>query len=239
MYDITRFTLADMARCGAELREAGVDATSLEAAADAIVRYLYENLHDAKGRACVLVRLYATQAFAELPAEVRDSVPNLLTEQALAPDTPCVTLLGAAGDMPEWNNRRTSRGYRTIPLSSHSAIQSIPLVAEMVRQFGLDPATLLETQPGGSELDHKTCNIFFVPDAQISSFMLVKKEFVVPYGVKSALGFAGILPSGNLFAVIMFTRVAIPPETAQMFRSIALNVKMNILRFASGRIFAD
>jgi hypothetical protein len=53
------------------------------------------------------------------------------------------------------------------------------------------------------------------------------------------LGFAGILPSGNLFAVIMFTRVAIPPETAQMFRSIALNVKMNILRFASGRIFAD
>jgi two-component system NtrC family sensor kinase len=64
MYDITRFTLADMARCGAELREAGVDATSLEAAADAIVRYLYENLHDAKGRACVLVRLYATQAFA-------------------------------------------------------------------------------------------------------------------------------------------------------------------------------
>jgi hypothetical protein len=36
----------------------------------------------------------------------------------------------------------------------------------------------------------------------------------------------------------MFTRVAIPVETAQMFRTIALNVKMNILRFVEGKVFA-
>ena len=38
---------------------------------------------------------------------------------------------------------------------------------------------------------------------------------------------------------MMFTRVVIPMETAQMFRTIALNVKMNILRFAGGKVFAD
>src|SRR5277367_2256672 len=81
MYDLTRFTLADMARCGAELRHAGAEAVSLEAAAEAIVRHLYENLRDAKGRACVMVRLYTTQPYAELPAELRDFGPGQMPAQ--------------------------------------------------------------------------------------------------------------------------------------------------------------
>ena len=62
MYNISRFTLADMAKCGAQLREVGPEAHSMEEAAATIVRYLYENLHEGKGRACVMVRFYATHA---------------------------------------------------------------------------------------------------------------------------------------------------------------------------------
>ena len=114
------------------------------------------------------------------------------------------------------------------------------MIAQMVRQFGLEISSLLEAKPEIiRDLDQKTYNVFFVPEARISPFIPAQDEFVVPYGVKSALGFGGILPSGNLFAVIMFTRVAIPIETAQMFRTIALNVKMNILRFVGGKVFAD
>ena len=114
------------------------------------------------------------------------------------------------------------------------------MIAQMMHQFGLDAGLLLDVKPGTvRDLDHKTYNVFFVPDARISPFIPAQNEFVVPYGVKSALGFGGILPAGNLFAVIMFTRVAIPADTAQMFRTIALNVKMNFLRFAGGKVFAD
>ena len=240
MYDLTRFTLADMARCGAELREAGADAESLEAAAGAIVRHLYENLRDAKGRACVLVRLYKTLPYRELPSELRDFGHDLMPTESLAPGTKCLTLLGTAGDLPEWNNRHASRRHRSIPLLSKLAIEQVPMIAQMVRQFGLDTSSLMEANPEIiHELDQKTYNVFFVPDAHISPFIPAQAEFVVPHGVKSALGFGGVLPSGNLFAVIMFTRVTLPVETAQMFRTIALNVKMNILRFVGGKVFAD
>jgi two-component system NtrC family sensor kinase len=240
MYDITHFTLADMTVCGARLREIGAEATCMEDVASAIVRYLYENLHDATSRACVMVRLYKTHPYDELPAELRDFGHDIMPEKALAPNTKCLTLLGTAGDLAQWSNRHASQRHRAIPLPSGDVIEHIPMIAQMVRQFGLETNALLETKPEIiSELDQKTYNVFFVPEARNSPFIPAQAEFVIPYGVKSALGFGGVLPSGNLFAVIMFTRVPIPLETAQMFRTIALNVKLNILRFVGRKVFAD
>jgi hypothetical protein len=240
MYDITRFTLADMAKCGAHLRDLAADATSLEAAANAMVHYLFDNLRDAKDRACVLARLYKTHPYEDLPEELRDFVYEIAPGESLAPNTKCLTLLATAGEMPEWNDRHASARHRAIPLPSRHVIERIPMIAQMVRQFGLDLNSLLETRPEIiHSLDQKTCNVFFVPDARMSPFIPAQAEFVDLHGVKSALGFGGILPSGNLFAVVMFSRALIPLETAQMFRTIALNVKINLLRFAGGKIFAD
>jgi len=39
------------------------------------------------------------------------------------------------------------------------------------------------------------------------------------------LGFGGLLPSGSLFAVVMFLKVKIPQSTAEMFKSLAVSVK--------------
>ena len=58
-----------------------------------------------------------------------------------------------------------------------------------------------------------------------------------PYGVKSALGFGGMLPSGGLFAVILFSRAPISRETAALFQTVALNAKLAVLPFAAGPIF--
>ncbi len=239
MYDLTRFTLADMAKCGAELREAAPQAETLEAAAGVIVRHLYENLGEPKGHACILVRLYKTHAYGELPTDLRNFGHSLMPRESLTPHTKCLTLMGTAGDLPEWNDRHASRQHRSIPLPNKHAIDRVPMIAQMMHQFGVDAGSLLDVKPEIiRDLDQKTYNVFFVPEARISPFIPAQNEFVVPYGVKSALGFGGILPSGNLFTVIMFTRVAIPVETAQMFRTIALNVKMNILRFVEGKVFA-
>ena len=62
-------------------------------------------------------------------------------------------------------------------------------------------------------------------------------EFVVPFGIKSVLGFGGVLPPGDLFAVIMFSRVPVPRETADLFRNLALSVKLAILPFSRGPVF--
>jgi hypothetical protein len=240
MYDITRFTLGDMTMCGANLREMSADAESMEEAAGAIVRYLYENLRDPKGRACVMVRLYKTVAYGDLPADLRDFGGRSMLTDSFCANTKCLTLLGTAGDQPEWNNRRTSRRHQSIPLPSEQMIEPTPMISEMLRLFGVEPSALLESAPEVThQHEQKTSNVFFVPDALISPFMTAQTEFVARYVVKSALGFGGRLPSGNLFAVIMFTRVPIPPETAQMFRTIALNVKLNLLRFAATAIFAE
>jgi len=110
-----------------------------------------------------------------------------------------------------------------------------------MRGFGVELSSLMEAKPEIiRELDKKTYNVFYVPETHIHGpFIPAQAEFVIPFGVKSALGFGGILPTGNLFALIMFTRVPIPMETARMFRTIALNVKVNILRFVGGKVFAD
>jgi len=53
------------------------------------------------------------------------------------------------------------------------------------------------------------------------------------------LGFGGLLPSGNLFAIILFLKVQIPHSTAQMFSTLALNVKTALLAFDRGAVFAQ
>ncbi len=45
------------------------------------------------------------------------------------------------------------------------------------------------------------------------------------------LGFGGMLPMGDIFVVIVFSKVRIPRETAELFRTLALNVKMAALPF--------
>jgi len=242
MYDITRFTLADMTNCGVSLRQICPEATSMEQAARATVRYLYENLHGPEGRACALVRMYKTHPYADLPTELRDFGRELIQTETLDEATKCLTLLATVGEEPAWNDRHASRGHKSVPLLSKQAVERFPMIAQMVQHFGIPIASLLgEAKPEIlRDLDQKTYNVFYVPETHIHGpYIPAQEDFVIPYRIKSALGFGGALPSGNLFAVIMFIKVPIPMETARMFRTIAINVKMNLLRFAGGKLFAD
>jgi hypothetical protein len=46
-----------------------------------------------------------------------------------------------------------------------------------------------------------------------------------------------VLRTGDLFAVIMFSKVPIPEDTASRFRNIALEVKTLLFNFEEGQIF--
>ena len=75
--DLTNFGLDAMLRCGLGVRRSVDGTTSLEAAATAMVRYLYDACRAPEGgtptstRSCVLVRCYLTQPFERLDPSVR------------------------------------------------------------------------------------------------------------------------------------------------------------------------
>ncbi len=73
--------------------------------------------------------------------------------------------------------------------------------------------------------------VFYVPEALGSPYIPAQKEFVIPYGVRSVMGFGGMLPSLEIFVIIMFLNIPIPKDTADLFKNLSLSVKMAILPF--------
>ena len=242
MYDLAKFRMSEMIECGSALRQIGADAGSMEEVANRIVRHLDGLFRDpAEGKPeCSLVRFYKTHAFGELDRELQDYALNILKQPTAPESMKCLTLLSTAGEHPLWNARKNSVGHRAIPLPGESMIELFPMISRLIRQFGLEASSLITPPPTALmlEMEQKTYNVFHVENALGSPYVPAQEDFVVPYKVKSVLGFGGMLPDGNLFAIIIFSKVRIPKETADMFKTLALNVKMAILPFVNARIFA-
>ena len=79
---------------------------------------------------------------------------------------------------------------------------------------------------------------FYVPEAVGSPYIPFQDDFVIPYGIKSVLGFGGVLSSGELFVVIMFSKASIPSQTADGFKNLAPNVKAAVEPFVGNKVFA-
>ncbi len=75
-------------------------------------------------------------------------------------------------------------------------------------------------------------------EAAGSPFVPAQRDFVVPFGIRSVLGFGGMLPDGNLIATTMFPKVRLPREKADMFKTLSLSAKLAVLPFMDGTIFA-
>jgi len=241
MQDLEKFAMSDMVECSSALRKMGQGATSMEEVAQRIVHYLFENTADpeTKAKSCTLVRFYKTHPFGKLEPELQVFARKMLGGHNESPTIKCLTLLATVGERPEWNARKTSEGHKAIPLPSEQAVASIPMIAQLISQFGLEISALLEPDRKLLvDLEQKSYNLFFVPDALGSPFIPAQEHFVVPFGIKSVLGFGGMLPDGDLFAIILFARVSIPRETAELFRTVALSAKAAILPFAGGVVFS-
>jgi len=240
MPNIADFTLKDMVDFSSALRQMGSGAASMEEVADKIVHYLYENLVDKKTgeKSCVLVRLFKTHPYGELDEDLEEFARNILKTSPESPAMKCLILLASAGTQPEWNSRKQSRGHKAIPLPSEYFVRAFPMISQMIQQMGLEITTILQPDPAVvMDMTQKTYNVFHIPEATGNKYIPAQDDFVVPFGVRSVIGFGGILPSGNLFVIIMFSKVPIPRQTADMFRSLALSVKVAILPFVGKTLF--
>ncbi len=241
MFNLSQLSLSDMIECGAALRQLGQDKRSMEEVAERIVRYLYDHLVDGRTgeRACALVRFWKTHPYGGLDEDLRRFAREMLGRPPESPALKCLILLATAGDRPEWNRRERSRKHKAIPLSNEETIQQAPLIVQLFGQFELGAAAILHPDPDVLlDLEQRTYNVFHVPRARDSPSIPAQDEFVVPFGIESVLGFGGVLPAGDLFAVNLFSRVPISRATAELFRPLALHVKLAVLPFDGGPVFA-
>ncbi|MDY6902641.1 MAG: histidine kinase dimerization/phospho-acceptor domain-containing protein, partial [Cyanobacteriota bacterium] len=242
MHDLTKFTLRDMSECGLALRHIAEKANSMEDASNLIIKYFYENLIDKNTgeNNCILVRLFKTHPYGKLTPELQEYVRDILGHNQVVNDLKCLTLFATAGELPEWNSRYKSTGHKAIPLASEDTIHRIPMISQLIKQLGLHPGIIV--QPESDLLidsEQKMYNVFYVKDALGSPCIPAQDSFVIPFGVKSVIGFGGLLPSGDMFAVLMFLKVLVPQTIVELIRPLALNVKTAILPFDNGTFFED
>lgn len=232
MYDLNDFSITDLTLCGREVRKLGASTTSMEEVAVKVVSFFHDYLRDGVDgpRAVALVRFFKTHDAGELAPELQDFAAARLPEGILAPETKCLTLLATRGEREEWCDRFASTEHRAIPLPSEEVVQQFPMISNLALQIGLELSSLVEPDPSClRDLDETTYDVFCVPDARGSEFIPAQEDFVVPNGIRSVLGFGGVLPSGSLFAVVIFLRIPVSAEAAECFKSLALSVKMAIL----------
>lgn len=245
MYNLRDFHLSDMVRLDGALRAAGRDTPSMEAAARTIVGLLADQLVDKEtgDRSCILARLFVTVPLgrleAPLQAAARSTLPPELRSSSNTEGIRCLTLLATVGDETGWCSRHLSEGHAVIPLPTEAAVHRSPMIGELLRQLGIDAGAmaagagteLFVGQPGGS------LDVFHVEEAVGSPHVPAQDGFVLPYNVRSVLGFGGVLPDGELYAVICFSRTPIPRETAEKFATVASSVGLVLLSHVGGRVF--
>ncbi|MEO0984342.1 MAG: hypothetical protein AAFY20_02215 [Cyanobacteria bacterium J06639_14] len=242
MYNLSDLTLSEMTECGATLRKLGVGSTSMEEVANKIVDYFHAQFLDPDtGQSTLaLVRYFKTHSYGNLPVELQQVADQSLGDFPVHPELKCLTLLATAGDRPEWNSRASSQGHQAIPLLSEQMVAQAPMISQLIKQLGLNIRDVLAPDADLLvDLHERTYNVFHVPEALGSPYIPAQDEFVHPYGIRSVLGFGGILPSGNLMAIILFSKSPVRRETAELFRPLSLNAKMTVLSFDPGNIFAS
>jgi len=201
----------------------------------AVVEYLYRSLVDEDGSpACALVRLYKSERFDRLEPEVQGFVRDTLGEEP-AGDVRCLALLGTAGDEPAWNDRARSTGHRAIPLPSEQFVERLPMVTRLITQLGLDLGVVVSPPSGQEivELSQRTNDVFHVEEALGSPYLPAQDEFVIPHGIVSAVGFGGILLTGDFFSVLLFAHVPVAEPVARTLKILAQPIRVRFLAFAS------
>jgi hypothetical protein len=242
MYDLTNFNQTDLCQCAIALRNMDFGAQSMEELANRMVRYLYDKLLDQQtgNSACAIVRFFKTHPYQALTIELQKAASDMLGDRSALPTTKCLTLLATVGDQPEWNSRQTSVGHKAIPLIDQDFVERAPMISQLIRQFGLEVNTVLEAAPEIMvDLERTTFNVFYIPEALGSQYIPAQKEFVIPHQIRSVLGFGGMLPSGNLFAIILFSKVFIPPDTADRFKWISAYVRIAATSLDGKTLFAN
>jgi signal transduction histidine kinase len=223
--DLTRFDLGDMIACSTAMRDIGASAGSFEEAAGAMVRHLYDTLRAGESgeRATALVRLFRAVPMSRLDPERKALARQAMGRRDVDAATLCLALVGTAGEREEWCDPARSQGHRVIPLPAGQRWS--PMLTRLVRDLGLDPRRARDPELM-LDMGEKTCNVFHVLDARDSPYVPAQEEFVRPFGIRSVIGFGGLLGREDLYVVVVFAKAPISRACAALFRAISHSARM-------------
>ena len=183
---------------------------------------------------------YKTHAYGSLEPELQSFARRALGTEAPRPTMKCLTLMATVGQSAAWNSRHFSRGHKTVPLPSPEIVEKAPMISQLIKELGLELSSVL--QPSSdvvTELAGKRHGVFHVENALGSPYIPAQEDFVVQFGIRSVVGFGGMLATGDLFAVILFATVPVPSSAANRFKTVALDVKSAFSRFNDANVFHD
>ena len=184
--------------------------SSLDVAAQQLTSYFYDQFRES----ILLCRLFATIPFGQLPAAnqqfARELAQSAGVQGLLSDDTLILSLMGTRGKEEDWNHRERSKGHIGIPLVSGPFVQSIPMLARLLKQLGLG----LDWLDAGNSLQMtKTIGsmrgAFFVPDAaeqvdEEGRKIIAAQEFVGAHQVKTVFGLGGAYVGTTTFMMMIF-----------------------------------
>ncbi len=223
--DLTTFDIAAAAGLIADVRDLAAAASSVEGFLQALTALVHRCFVATSGLQTALVRAYATTTLEALPGPERAYV-QARSPGELTGDTTCLALLGTTGAVASWNDRRQSANHLVLPLVDHSQVEQMPMIAGLLAQLGVDVHALTAGHPDVMVASEDgSCQVFYVREASASP-LIPAQDFVRDHGIVSAIGFGGGLPTGEVFAVVMFCTVEVPQETADLFELVALAVRL-------------
>ncbi len=239
--DLDRRTVLDIQD---RMRPSLAQATTLEDAAQVLVAALCSEFPTG----IVLARTFITLPFARLPEDLRRAAWACVEDQtlhsAVSPTTPVLTLLSTYGREADWCDRRRSRGHAAIPLSSRSFVDSIPMVARMLHEMGID----LGLDTGGDPYVQRLLGagwigLFHVDDARTARDdqgrrIIPSHDFVEAYGVRSVFGLGKAYGNGSIASVVVFATSVLPRATVEALVPIVNQFKAQTIDLMSrGAIF--
>jgi hypothetical protein len=242
---ISNLSLKELVALNDQLTGQLAGCTALEEAAQQYMSILYGAL----GESIILVRLFATIPFGELPEWNKEFVRRLagstgISEQ-IKEETLVLSLLGSRGAKTGWNDRRDSQGHIGIPLASSDFIDRIPMMSRLLKQLGGGIDWIDSSDTGLVAKTFKDLNgVFYVRDASTEEDnqgrkIISAQDFVETEKVKTVFGIGGCyLGTSIFFTNIVFVREFLEKDMAERFMLQANKFKTATLRLVNaGKIF--
>ncbi len=228
--DVLELDATSLVRVSSSLTKLHGGSLYMEDIANLLTNHFYEVFRRAPGEPsqCSLVRLFKTCAHNELPLELR---PELSPDAD--PDRRYLALLGSRGDNSQWDSRQGSANHQAISLESTEVVDSIPMISNLIRMLGLNLSDVVKPNPELNVAGHYPLSVFYVEDALVSPYIPRKSDFVAPYGIKSVVGFGGLLTYSDMFTIILFFNVPVTCEVAVLFKNLADKVHELLMPFQS------
>jgi hypothetical protein len=217
---------------------------SFEEAAQLYTESIYRAFKDS----IVLVRLFVTVPYGELPTFNKNFVNSLSASKGISDlvndQTLVLSLSGTSGEKTEWNERTKSDGHVGIPLVSSTFVDAIPMISRLLGQLGLGLEWIdrTDTQMVMEQMGSMS-GLFYVSDAatevdQKGRKVIVAQDFVSANGVRTVFGFGSGYEGMKTFSVmILFLRETLDKAKAEQVASTMASFRDSTVDLARRKIF--